>query len=246
MAFTQGHAVVIGVGTHKYEPELDVPITVADAEAVAKVLRDSNACGYPDAQVQPLHEGGAMKADILTALDNLAARTTEKDTAFVFYCGHGALGTDGKYYLLSHDVRLDGSRVVPGTGVSEPELLDKLRAIKAQRVLMIFNACHSGNISPSLAPAPEALVTSNPDEDSAAALLGTGEGRIIIVACREQQRSYIGQSSLTIFTQALVAGIQLPVRRPGERLALGGRLFVPPEAVQSRTVRQALRAPRWR
>ncbi|GEM_PF-5444081 len=31
MAFQQGHALVIGVGTHRYHPGLDVPITVADA-----------------------------------------------------------------------------------------------------------------------------------------------------------------------------------------------------------------------
>ena len=39
-------------------------------------------------------------------------------------------------------------------------------------------------------------------------MLGTGEGRIILVACREQQRSYIGRGSLTFFTQALVDGLR--------------------------------------
>ncbi len=40
------------------------------------------------------------------------------------------------------------------------------------------------------------------------ALLGTGEGRIIIVACREGQVSYIGKGDISIFTQALVNGLR--------------------------------------
>ncbi len=208
MSFKQGHALVIGVGTHQYHPGIDVPITVADAEAVASVLRDANACGYPSEQIQTLCKGGATKAGILSALDDLAARASAGDTVFLFYCGHGALGTDGNYYLVSHDARREQGRVAAGTGVSEGELLGKLRGIKAQRVLMIFNACHSGNISPSLDVGQEALEASNPGEDAAAALLGTGQGRIIIVACREQQVSYIGAGPLTIFTQALVDGFR--------------------------------------
>ena len=40
------------------------------------------------------------------------------------------------------------------------------------------------------------------------ALLGTGEGRVVIVACREGQVSYIGKGDISIFTQALVNGLR--------------------------------------
>ncbi len=172
------------------------------------VLRDPNACGYPAQQVRALHRGEATKPGILAGLDELAARAGTGDTVFLFFCGHGARGTDGDYYLVSHDVRLQGDRVAAGTGVSEGELLQKLRDIQARRMLLIFNACHSGNISPTLEPGRETLATANPDADTAAALLGTGQGRIIITACREEQVSYIGTGRLTIFTQALVDGLR--------------------------------------
>lgn len=208
MAFDKGHALVIGVGTHRHHPGIDVRISVTDAEAVAAVLRDANACGYPAGQVQVVHDAGATKAGILAALDDLAAAAKPDDTAFLFFCGHGALGTDGNYYLVGHDARVQNGRVVAGTGVSEAELLQKLRGIAAQRMLLLFNACHSGNLSPSLDIAPETLDASNPDADAAAALLGTGQGRILIAACREQQVSYIGKGTLSIFTQALVDGLR--------------------------------------
>ena len=116
MAFERGHAIVIGVGTHKYEPAMDVPVTVADAEAVASVLRDANACGYLAGQVQFVHDDGATKSGILTALDELAAHTGKDDTVFLFYCGHGALGNDGNYYLFSHDAQLARRPVRSGNG----------------------------------------------------------------------------------------------------------------------------------
>ena len=144
----------------------------------------------------------------MSALDDLVTRTGAGDTVFLFYCGHGALGTDGNYYLVSHDARIQGGKVVAGTGVSEGELLAKLKALNAQRVLMIFNACHSGNLSPTLTIDDGVLSPSNPDADVAAALLGSGQGRIIMTACREGQVSYIGAGKLTIFTQALLDGLR--------------------------------------
>lgn len=208
MSFPQGHALLIGVGTHQYHAGIDVPITVADAKAVADVLQNAKQCGYPSGQVKVIHNASATKAGILSALDQLAAQTSTEHTVFLFYCGHGALGTNGNYYLVSHDAQLQNGRVVADTGVSEGELLAKLRTLAAQRVILVFNACHSGNISPTLSLATAELAASNPDEEAASALLSTGQGRIILVACREQQVSYIGQGTNTIFTQALIDGLQ--------------------------------------
>ena len=112
------------------------------------------------------------------------------------------------YYLTTHDTQLDRRKVVTGSGLREAELIAKLRAIKAKRLLLLVNACHSGEISPVLAPS-EAPQTGTPlPPQIAAALPGTGEGRVIISACREQQYAFIGPGPLSLFTQALVDGLQ--------------------------------------
>lgn len=206
MAFTQAHALIIGVGSHLYASFADVPITVEDAKAVAEVLQDSKACGYPASQVILLENDKASKNGILSTLREFAGLVKAEDTVFLFYCGHGSLGSDGNYYLVSHDARIKDGRVVPNTGVRESELLEQLRLIQARRVLMVFNACFSGNISPTLGLGDMEFTGLN--EDTSAAILGTGEGRIIITACREDQSSYIGDGKLTIFTQALVDGLR--------------------------------------
>ncbi|PDW01711.1 caspase family protein [Candidatus Viridilinea mediisalina] len=207
MPFPTAHALIIGVGTYVYTPQLNVPVTAADAQAVAGVLRDPQFCGYPPEQVALLSNAGASRDGILAALDGLAARVGEIDTLLVFYAGHGDYGDDG-YYLTTHDTRLDGHKVVLGTGIREAELIAKLRAIKAKRMLLMVNACHAGELSPVLSAGSEPLTGKVLPPPFAAALLGTGEGRVIISACREKQVSFVGPGPLTLFTQALVDGLQ--------------------------------------
>ncbi len=205
MTFTRGHALIIGVGTYTHAPHLNVPITVADAQAVAAVVANSDYCGYPSAQVTLLSGATANRASILAALDTLA-QTGEDDTVLVFYAGHGMYGDDG-YYLTTHDTSVSGRKVVLGTGIREAELIAKLRAITAKRVLLIVNACHSGELSPVLASGDPAFAGETLPAQVAAALLGTGAGRVIISACRENQYSFIGPGPLTLFTHALVDGL---------------------------------------
>ena len=209
MPFTTGHALLIGVNAYPNATWMNVNQTKADAEAVAGVLRDEQYCGYPDAQVALLTDSSATRQGILDALDRLAGTVGESETVLLFYAGHGMDGEDGAYHLATCDVRLVGEpgkrKVAAGAGISQSELLNKLRAIKAGRMLMIFNACHSGNISPATLAdeAPPETGKSLP-ADTTAALLATGSGRIIITACRPQQYSFVGTSAQTIFGQTLV------------------------------------------
>ena len=207
MTFDRAHALLIGIGSYAHVPQLNVPITAADAHAVAAVLYDPQFCGYPPEQVTMLSGTTASRDGVLASLDALAARTGEGDTVFIFYAGHGEYGEDG-YYLTTHDTRLAGRKVAVGTGLREAELIAKLRAIKAKRVLLIINACHSGEISPVLAPGEEPQTGATLPPQVSAALLGTGEGRVIISACRENQYSFIGPGPLTLFTQVLIDGLQ--------------------------------------
>jgi uncharacterized caspase-like protein len=207
MPFEEGHALLIGVGSHTHAPFLDVPISVDDAQAVANVLTSETYCWYPANQVKLLHDESATQEGILRALTELGGKVKPDDTVTIFYCGHGDYGTDGEYYLVSHDARISGSKVEAGTGVSQAALIEGLQKIPAERVLVIFNACHSGEISPTLS-VDQALGSKVLPDTTKDALLSSGSGRIIITACREEQLSYIGKGKLSIFTQALVDSLQ--------------------------------------
>jgi hypothetical protein len=207
MPFTHGHALVIGVGTYQHMSQYNVPIGAVDAQAVADTLQDPARCGYPAGQITLLQNESATRAAVLNALNELADKLDTESTLFLFFVGHGVYGTDGNYYLTTHDSQLQGKQLKAGTGVSEAELIDKLRQVKAKRMLLVINACHSGELSPSFDIGDEALNSEPPPQKLSDALLSTGEGRITITACRPQQKSWIGLGKLSIFTQALVGGL---------------------------------------
>ncbi|OYQ62239.1 hypothetical protein B9G53_23205 [Pseudanabaena sp. SR411] len=210
MTFTNGFALVIGIGTYANTPKLNVPITAQDAKEIAEVLKDQSKCGYPAQQVTLLNDADATRDRILQEFDAIAQKVSDSDTFFLFYSGHGEYGTDG-YYLTTHNTQLENKKVVAGTGISEKELLEKLRAIKAKRTFLFFNACHSGEISPrSLGnDEPEETTGSNIPDRLSTALLGTGEGRVVITACRETQKSYFSpKEDLTIFADILSEGLR--------------------------------------
>jgi hypothetical protein len=209
MTFDRGHALLIGVGSYQNAPGLNVPVTSADAEQVAAVLGDARYCGYPAGNVALLGDGQATRAGILQALDDLAARATKDATVFLFYSGHGHYGEDGAYYLTTSDMRLTANRkVADGTAIRHDELLAKLQRFGSERVLLIFNACHSGEISPVLEGADEPFTGAPLPDATGSALLATGSGRVIITACRENQYAYVGSGANTIFVQALLDGLR--------------------------------------
>jgi hypothetical protein len=213
MSFDTGHALLIGVGTFRNVPRLNVPATAEDARQIGAILRDSQLCGYPESQVAVLHDDTATRDGILGALDALAGRLAEDDTLLLLYSGHGEEGEDGQYYLTTHDMRKNAARkIIAGSALRHDELLERLRAIKARRLLLLFNACHSGTLSPVLGDEPAdndaAEGARSLPDDTAAALLATGEGRIIITACRESQYSFVGAGAQTIFGQALADGLR--------------------------------------
>lgn len=208
MSFETGYALVIGVGKYQYIPHINVPIVGVDVAELAVVLGNPAYCGYPKDQITLLSNELATRRAVLDALKTLAAKLGEKDTLFLFYVGHGGKGTDGQYYLTTHDSQVAHGKVKKGTGISEPELIDCLRKFKSKRMLVILNSCHSGEVSPSLDLAVETFSSEPPPEKLTAALLSSGDGRIIITACRPDQKSWIGKGKLSIFSQAVVNGLK--------------------------------------
>lgn len=210
MSFDRGFALLIGVGTYAHIPRANVPITYDDALKVQEVLVDPTRCGYPKNQITLLHDQTATRERVTAALENLKKTTKDDDIVFIFYSGHGQYGTDGEYYLTTHDTKVDSKyKVEQGAGISETVLIDHLRQIPAKRLMLILNACYSGAVSPSLdLDAPEKSFGSETvPRKSLDAALSTGEGRIIITACRPDQKSWVGDGKTTIFANSLTEGL---------------------------------------
>ncbi len=222
--FTNGHAIIVGVGA-------DLPNTVDDAKGIAGILRDQERCAYPRDQVQTLTGDGAGRGQILAALDKLAQAATTDDTVLVYYSGHGyrVTSTTGEaFYLLPHGYDLQR---LYQTAISGAEFTAALRAVSARKLLVLLDCCHAGGVGE--AKAPGVTLAKAPLPPEALALLAEGSGRVLIASSTENELSYAGRP-YSAFTLALIEALcgQGVAKKDGfvrvaDLLALHTRQMVP-------------------
>lgn len=195
--FTQGHALLIGVGA-------DLPNTVDDAVEMHTILTDKERCAYPPGQVQLLTVEKATRANVLAALDKLAQSTKTDSTVIVYFSGHGYqvdTSVATHYFLMpfGYDQSALGK-----TAISGKEFADKLGAIPAQKLLLLLDCCHAGGLDP--ANVPGATLAKAPLPPEATALLAQGSGRTLIASSRADELSYAGKPC-SAFTLALLEAL---------------------------------------
>lgn len=208
--FPQGQALVIGVGDYA-DADWRAPTAVQDAKGLAAALVQP-AAAYDPKSVETLVDGHATRAGVLAALARLANRADPKTVALISLTCHGAQGTDGLYYLATADARFTADQeVVAGTGLSSVELARALREIPARHLILIVNACFAGRLGERLGVggiAPETIdgpVGQMLPDEVGRELVNSGEGRAIITAGKESDRSYYrADQTHSFFGQALV------------------------------------------
>jgi hypothetical protein len=195
--------VIVGVGN-------DLPMTVTDATAVAKVLTDPGRCGYPAGQVKLLVGGAAIpeqrptRANILAALDGLAddCRTDPEAIAVVYYSGHGGFRPKDEMYYLVPD-GYDPGRFADTT-ITGAEFAGKIGAVKAKGVLVLLDCCHAAGIS-SGGIAAKGDIRKAPLPPDLTALRGMN-GRALVASCQANELSF-ASVPYSFFTAALLEGL---------------------------------------
>lgn len=165
---------ILAVGVNRYSARgLDLRYAVPDARAFgAEVKRQQDRLGeYAETVVVPLTDEQATKHNILHAIRRLGERAPtplragapgqlEKlkfagpaDAIIVYFAGHG-LAVGQRFYLIPHDVSCGGRRKedVDGAefdqltqcGISDLELETAFRDVPAGRILLVIDACNSG------------------------------------------------------------------------------------------------------
>lgn len=182
--FTQGYACIIGVGG-------DLPMTVHDAQSLAILLQDSMSFAYPAEQISLLTQEDATRSQILATLDDLAQSAKDDSTVIVYFSGPGMASqnpTDDStdYYLLTYGYDLNARHQ---TSISGTELAEKLRAIPANKLLLILDCSHAEGIA-------NASISS----------FSESTGRAILAASRKDEAAYT-RKAFGIFTFALIEGL---------------------------------------
>lgn len=138
------HVLAVGLNHYAHLPErYHLRFAVPDAESMAKVLGNLGAGRpYTDVRTRLLIDQEATLSNLKFALRNLKDSATENDTAVVFISGHG-VNHGETFYFPSYDVDL---KDIPATALSWQDFAAAVRDVRAKRVLVLADTCHSGGI----------------------------------------------------------------------------------------------------
>jgi hypothetical protein len=216
-SFHSGRAFIVGIGDYDNLSDLGLA-PVYDADEFEKLLVSPKHCGYPTANVRVLRNREATRSAIIAGLQELAAQSQPSDTVVFYFSGHGTqrtAGPDVGTYLCPHE--FDGKRPRE-TGVEAEELSDLLQQIKAERLLVLIDACRSGAVARVKADGDENFLKW---EFGGTRLdkLAAGKGRVIISASEAHQNSMIlGRYRNSLFTHFVLEGLQGGVDDRGDGL----------------------------
>ncbi len=151
----KGTAYILAIGVNEYaNSQYNLRYAVADAQAfTAEVQRQQEALGrYAQVEVMTLLDSAATKANVLRALAQLAAKVQPEDAVVIYYAGHGT-AQGNRFYLIPHDLGYTGARdkvdaaglqQVLAHSISDEELEAVFERIDAGQLLMVLDACNSG------------------------------------------------------------------------------------------------------
>lgn len=206
MIFDKGRALVIGVAN--YDRVSSLPGSVlSDARDISSLLESANYCGFPETNVRLLLDNEATLSSIRVELANLASTTDAEDTVVVFFSGHGArlgVGPAETSALIPVDSDLGD---LTQTALVETEFSTALAGIKAKRLVVLIDACHSGGAGvlkgdqqqePQLGFSEKSLTR-----------LAQGAGRVIIASSRASETSLVLQGARnSVFTERLLEALR--------------------------------------
>ncbi|MEO8149760.1 MAG: caspase family protein [Bacteroidia bacterium] len=155
--FPNLYAVMVGVSDYKGE-ELDLKYAAKDAEDISNAIKISagkllNIDGKEHLFFYNLNTGAnhyllPEKKSIKNVFEEIGKKATPNDILLIFFAGHGVMeGEIKQFYFLTADASKETAvNAAAEVGISTTELSEWMKPdnIKAQKRILIFDACNSG------------------------------------------------------------------------------------------------------
>ena len=151
--FKPGWTWYVGIGVDDYrDPNIvDLKYCAADVTAVEAAVEQQAVSRRSKFITEKLTDRGATVQRVESSLQNLERFVAVDDTVVIMFSGHAMQGRRG-LYLLTTETR---TQTLQGTSVNWQTLAKSIAKIKAKRILVLLDACHSGAFSDSSLPIQE-------------------------------------------------------------------------------------------
>lgn len=224
------YAVMIGVSDYKGE-ELDLKYASKDAtdlsavvSGAARKLLNTDSTEHVFMYNLTTQEGRYKmpeKKTVKEVLEDIGRKATANDILLIFFAGHGVMaGEDDKkqfYFLTADASTLSTTDAVKDVGISMAELTEWIqpRSVKAQKRILIFDACNSGQAirdMVKIGTGEQQFVAARNDDKSrqvkAIDKLNEKSGLFILSASASNQNAYeMGRYSQGLLTYSLLKAI---------------------------------------
>jgi caspase domain-containing protein len=225
------YAVVIGVSKYRFPGDglNNLDYADADARSIRDFLQKPQGGNFSASDILYLENDQATILSVRSALQRFLPRAGPEDLIFLFIAGHGSPDpyAPGNLYFLMHDTKIAD---MPNTGLPMSELQQLLdNSVRAQRVVMFIDTCHSAGISgKELVTGRQLVQTENNIFNLYAANLFRETGRAVLTSSdvneisRESNKWGGGHG---IFTWALLEGLGGAADTNTDHFITAGELF---------------------
>jgi len=207
-------AVIIGISDYKDTQIPSLRYANKDAKAFYNWVISPSGGKYAPSRVKLLLNREATTKNIKTALFEWLKQALEEDTITFFFAGHGSPespDSSNNLYLLPYDTEYN-SIATSAFPMWDIETALK-RFIKAKKVVVIADACHSGGVGQSfdIARRSNRSIKVNPINSGLQNLSQIGDGVCVISASDDKQFSQEGKQwggGHGVFTYYLLNGLK--------------------------------------
>ncbi|TMI62770.1 MAG: hypothetical protein E6H07_15295 [Bacteroidetes bacterium] len=226
------YAVMIGVSDYKGN-ELDLNYAAKDATKISdaisvtsKKLLNTDSINHVfmyNLTTEPIRYQLPEKKAVKSVFDSIALKAGANDIILIFFAGHGIMkevGGKTQFFFLTADASsLTDASVLKDVAISMDELTDwiKPQKVKAQKRILIFDACNSGQAIKDfvkLGNGQQDFVAARNDDNAqqvkAIDKLNEKSGLFILSASASGKNAYeLGRLSQGLLTYSLLKAIKL-------------------------------------
>jgi uncharacterized caspase-like protein len=160
-----------------------------------------------------IYDSDATQENILKAFENIIKVANPEDVFVFYYAGHGTLDENSTFYLVPTNVTTiyGDDEQLRKKGISDEQLKNNLMLVKAQKQLVVLDACHSG------AAVSLMKVRATPTDERAIRKLARSSGVTILASSGSKQfATEFDQLKHGIFTYVLLEALAGKADRGGD------------------------------
>ena len=191
---------LFAVGLNRYQnPALNLSYAEPDARGIISFFQERGKGLFKDVKVTEIFNEEATKATITARLKEMQ-QTSAQDVVLIYLAGHGE-NIDDKWYFIPYDLTYpEREEAVKTKGISSEELAGFIRDIKAQKVLVLIDACKAGAVL---------LAFRGFEDRKALSQLSRSTGiHIIAASTKDQFAAETKELGHGVFTYTLLEGLK--------------------------------------